>query len=101
GARYFASSIGRLMTPDWAARPTAVPYAVFGDPQSLNLYTYVRNDPISRADADGHGCESTGHPSDCSSQTTIIESQKQKAAQNTVTVARVETIGTNANQDGT
>jgi hypothetical protein len=42
------------MTPDWAARPTTVPYAVFGDPQSLNLYNYVRNDPISRIDPDGH-----------------------------------------------
>jgi RHS repeat-associated protein len=54
GARYFTSSMGRFMTPDWATRPTAVPYAVFGDPQSLNLYGYVRNDPVSRADADGH-----------------------------------------------
>ena len=45
------------MTPDWAGRPTAVPYAVFGDPQSLNLYGYVRNDPVSRADADGHCVE--------------------------------------------
>src|ERR1700676_5298766 len=42
------------MTPDWAARQTTVPYAVFGDPQSLNLYAYVRNDPVARADADGH-----------------------------------------------
>jgi len=39
-ARYYGSSLGRFMTPDWAARPTAVPYAVFGDPQSLNLYGY-------------------------------------------------------------
>jgi RHS repeat-associated protein len=54
GARYYGSNMGRFMTPDWAARPTAVPYAVFGDPQSLNLYTYVRNDPVSDADADGH-----------------------------------------------
>ncbi len=54
GARYYTSNLGRFMTPDWAARPTAVPYAVFGDPQSLNLYGYVRNDPVSRADADGH-----------------------------------------------
>jgi RHS repeat-associated protein len=54
GARYFTSTMGRFMTPDWAARPTAIPYAVFGDPQSLNLYGYVRNDPVSRADADGH-----------------------------------------------
>ncbi len=53
-ARYYSSSMGRFMTPDWAARPTTVPYAVFGDPQSLNLYGYVRNDPVSRADADGH-----------------------------------------------
>ena len=54
GARYYSSNIGRFMTPDWAARPTAVPYAVFGDPQSLNLYTYVENGPVNRADADGH-----------------------------------------------
>ncbi len=54
GARYFTSNLGRFMTPDWAARPTTVPYAVFGDPQSLNLYGYVRNDPVSQADADGH-----------------------------------------------
>ena len=42
------------MMPDWAARPTAVPYAMFGDPQSLNLYAYVRNNPLSKADIDGH-----------------------------------------------
>jgi RHS repeat-associated protein len=54
GARYDASSMGRFMTPDWAAKPTTVPYADFGDPQSLNLYGYVRNNPLSKADADGH-----------------------------------------------
>jgi len=54
GARYFSSSMGRWMTPDWSARPTTAPYAEFGDPQSLNLYLYVRNDPVSVADADGH-----------------------------------------------
>lgn len=54
GARYDASSLGRFMTPDWAAKPTTVPYALFGDPQTLNLYAYVRNNPVSRADADGH-----------------------------------------------
>jgi hypothetical protein len=43
------------MSPDWASKPTAVPYAEFGDPQSLNLYAYVRNSPIVRVDADGHG----------------------------------------------
>jgi RHS repeat-associated protein len=55
GARFYTSGIGRFMTPDWAAKPTAVPYAVFGDPQTLNLYAYVENAPVNRADADGHG----------------------------------------------
>jgi RHS repeat-associated protein len=54
GARYYGSRLGRFMTPDWAAKPTAVPYAMFGDPQSLNLYAYVRNNPLAKADADGH-----------------------------------------------
>jgi RHS repeat-associated protein len=53
-ARYLTSDLGRFMTPDWAAKPAAVPYADFGDPQSLNIYSYVRNNPLSRVDADGH-----------------------------------------------
>ena len=32
-----------------------VPYADFGDPQSLNLYTYVRGLPTTITDFDGHG----------------------------------------------
>src|ERR1700730_17920453 len=42
------------MTPDWAPKPTTVPYAKFGDPQSLNLYSYVENGPVNRIDPDGH-----------------------------------------------
>jgi RHS repeat-associated protein len=55
GARHYASSLGRFMTPDWAAKPTAVPYAMFGNPQSLNLYSYVENSPETLDDPDGHG----------------------------------------------
>lgn len=54
GARYYDSSLGRFMTPDWAAKPVTVPYASFGDPQTLNLYSYVENGPLNRVDADGH-----------------------------------------------
>jgi len=67
-ARYYGSSLGRFMTPDWAERATAVPYAVFGDPQTLNLYTYVENAPLNRIDADGHGDKGVIHsvkPVDC------------------------------------
>ena len=54
GARYYGNALGRWLTPDWAAKATAVPYAEFSDPQSLNLYTYVRDIPTTRIDADGH-----------------------------------------------
>jgi RHS repeat-associated protein len=53
-ARYYSSGLARFMIPDWAAKATAVPYAEFGDPQSLNLYSYVRNNPVTSVDADGH-----------------------------------------------
>jgi RHS repeat-associated protein len=53
-ARYYSSAMGRFMSPDWAAKESPVPYATFDDPQSLNLYAYVRNNPLTRADADGH-----------------------------------------------
>jgi len=54
GARYYGSSLGRFMTPDWAAKPIDVPYADFGNPQSLNLYSYVKNNPTTTRDPDGH-----------------------------------------------
>jgi RHS repeat-associated protein len=53
-ARYYSSAMGRFMSPDWSAKEDPVPYAVMDDPQSLNLYAYVRNNPLIRADADGH-----------------------------------------------
>jgi RHS repeat-associated protein len=54
GARYYSNGLGRFVTPDWAAKPAAIPYAEYADPQSLNLYSYVRNIPTSGADVDGH-----------------------------------------------
>lgn len=54
GARYYGSSLGRFTSPDWSARPTAVPYADFKNPQSLNQYAYVLGNPLSRPDLDGH-----------------------------------------------
>ena len=53
-ARYYSSGLARFMTPDWAAKPAAVPYATFGDPQTLNLYAYVNNNPNTGIDVDGH-----------------------------------------------
>jgi RHS repeat-associated protein len=57
GARYYASSMGRFMSPDWAAKAQPVPYAKLDNPQSLNLYSYVLNNPLSKTDPDGHCIE--------------------------------------------
>ncbi len=56
GARYYASNVGRFMSPDWSAKIEPVPYSKLDDPQSLNLYSYVRNNPLSHDDPDGHDC---------------------------------------------
>ncbi|MGO9340028.1 MAG: RHS repeat-associated core domain-containing protein [Terracidiphilus sp.] len=55
-ARYYSSAMGRFMSPDWSAQEEPVPYAKLDDPQSLNLYAYVENNPLYRADPDGHCC---------------------------------------------
>jgi RHS repeat-associated protein len=53
-ARYYQSPIGRFMTPDWSESPTSIPYASLPYPQSLNLYSYVQNNPLSKTDPNGH-----------------------------------------------
>jgi RHS repeat-associated protein len=53
-ARYYASSMGRFLSPDWSAKTQPVPYAKLDDPQTLNLYGYLRNNPLGGVDADGH-----------------------------------------------
>jgi len=54
GARSYSSTLGRWLTPDWAAQAEPAPYAQLDNPQSLNLYTYVLNNPVSHVDRDGH-----------------------------------------------
>jgi RHS repeat-associated protein len=54
GARYYGSTMGRFLTPDWSIQPVSVPYGDFTDPQTLNLYGYTRNNPLNKIDKDGH-----------------------------------------------
>ena len=54
GARYYASGLGRWYSPDWSDEPEPIPYSQEGDPQSLNLYSYTRNNPAAIVDTDGH-----------------------------------------------
>jgi RHS repeat-associated protein len=86
-ARYYSETLGRFMTPDWAAAPAAVPYAAYGDPQSLNLYAYVQNNPLTGIDATGHygsaGDVSDGNPEDSTAEqesTTQSEADAQASS---------------------
>jgi RHS repeat-associated protein len=54
GARYYSSTLGRFMSPDWAAKAEPIPYAKLENPQSLNLYAYVQGNVETGVDHDGH-----------------------------------------------
>src|SRR5207245_2635157 len=52
GARYFGSTMGRFMSPD----PPLLDQHI-ADPQSWNLYSYGRNNPLSYIDPTGNAVE--------------------------------------------
>ena len=56
GARYYRSALGRWLSADWSAVPAPVPYANLTNPQTLNLYAMVSDNPETFADLDGHTC---------------------------------------------
>ncbi|MGO9340031.1 MAG: RHS repeat-associated core domain-containing protein [Terracidiphilus sp.] len=76
GARYYASSMGRFMSPD----PSQLAYADPTNPQSFNLYSYAWNNPLVNTDPSGLECvwddgsfdskddPQTGSSSGCSGQ---------------------------------
>lgn len=52
GARYYGSSMGRFLSPD----PSGLYYADPSNPQSLNLYSYAQNNPLTNTDPTGLAC---------------------------------------------
>jgi RHS repeat-associated protein len=54
GAREYSWRAGRWLSADWSAIPAPVPYANLSNPQTLNLYAMVADDPETFADLDGH-----------------------------------------------
>lgn len=54
GARYYANAMGRWLSPDWSQQPQTIPYVDTENPQTLNLYGYVSNNPLRQRDPDGH-----------------------------------------------
>jgi RHS repeat-associated protein len=66
-ARYYSAAQGRFTSPDefqggavdpftgqQVGQPGPLPYADITDPQTLNKYAYVRNNPLRYTDPDGH-----------------------------------------------
>jgi RHS repeat-associated protein len=56
GARYYGSALGRFSSPD---QPLIDQQPI--DPQSWNLYSYVRNNPLAHVDPDGLDCVTTSN----------------------------------------
>jgi RHS repeat-associated protein len=62
GARYYSSSMGRFMSPDYnedGDQIQPVPFANLEDPQGLNQYAYAGNNPLINIDPDGHCGQAT------------------------------------------
>jgi RHS repeat-associated protein len=67
GARYYSGALGRFTSPDEftggivdpftgqpISQPGPLPYADITNPQTLNKYAYVMNNPLRYTDPDGH-----------------------------------------------
>jgi RHS repeat-associated protein len=89
GARYYGSSLGRFMTAD---RPFEDQHA--RSPQSWNLYSYARNNPLRYTDATGNACVqgSDGNYRDDNSggETCAQVDQNNKNAQASATVTATD-----------
>ena len=70
GARYFSGAQGRFTTPD-------EPFADQdpSDPQSWNLFSYVRNNPMGSTDPTGHDCISTSNQTDSTVAVSVTPGQ--------------------------
>jgi RHS repeat-associated protein len=62
GARYYTSRLGRWLSADWSSVPAPVPYANLTNPQTLNLYAIVSDNPETFADLDGHDDTAVAEP---------------------------------------
>ena len=87
-ARYYSSQWGRFISADWSADPEPVPYANLTNPQTLNLYAIVADNPDTFADLDGH------EPGGGSCGGGVEACQDQKDSQGGISAACSETKGT-------
>jgi hypothetical protein len=99
--------MGRFLSPDYADDgdgPLTIPYYNPSDPQSLNLYSYARNNPLSNTDDDGHdyylvgGSQCGQNGVECDQQGYVLGADGNRAVITDQAVANgTYPVGTDAN----
>ena len=86
--------MGRFMSPDTSDGPDPVPFGDLENPQSLNLYSYVGNNPVNAVDDDGHStdCGGSGDPSVVCLVTTAIDKIKNFFSGTSVTTSQQDNL---------
>jgi RHS repeat-associated protein len=75
GARYYNSRIGRWLSADWSSVPVPVPYANLTNPQTLNLFAMVSDNPETFADLNDH-CPNSADSCNIPAQPNPVSSNK-------------------------
>ena len=91
--------MGRWLSPDWSAKEEPVPYAKMDDPQSLNLYAYVGNNPLRGVDHDGHDFLTTD-PTEMDNSEAETESSQSVADQQQAQQQNGQAVATVYNETG-
>ena len=105
GARYFGSSMGRFMSPDFGglfgeSHPDPVPWADLENPQTLNLYAYGLNNPVTNADDDGHNVRVCDNNGQCNTISNDAYTAAQKGNNTGLNVPTLDQVGMNGNGSG-
>jgi RHS repeat-associated protein len=101
GAREYANYSGRFLSPDTQddeTNPEPVPWADFQNPQSLNQYSYVYNNPLSHTDSDGHDvnvCTTLNGTQQCQQISNEQYQAGQQGNNGGLNVPSLDSVGTN------
>jgi len=86
--------MGRFMSPDDDSDQNAP------DPQSWNLYSYVRNNPLTNTDSDGHDVNVCDNQGNCRQISNAQYQAAQQAGNGSLNVPTLDQVGMNGNGSG-